>query len=168
MMDFPTRLFPPTLIAGLVIYAAITMLWLQPLVERRWAEKELIPQCEANLQHAENITPLPDNPRRRQLEALIKMYEDINLDQIPYLKQIIEMAKQELQAMQPSRLRISAIEKTSICACSIDKAFHDNHLQMSLHVASLRTHLPASIKAINKSAIANAQSGICGALPWKG
>lgn len=168
MMDLPFRLFPPALLAGLIIYLGITLLWLQPLVEQRWAEKELIPQCEANLQHAENSTPTPDNPRKRHLEGLINMYEESGMDKIPFVKQIIEMATQEIHVMQPKRLRVSAIERTGICSCSVDKSFADSHLQMMLHVASFRTHLPSSIKNINQSTIANAQSGICGALPWKG
>ena len=168
MFDLPFKLFPPALLAGLAIYVAVTMLWLQPLVESRWAEMELIPQCEVNLQHSENNTPLPDNPARYELQMMIEMYRQTGLDKLPYIKQIITMAEHKLQAMQPSRLRISAIEKSSICSCAVDKAFAKNHLQMTLHVASLRTHHPASIKAINQTAITSAKSGICGALPWKG
>ena len=167
MMDLPIRLFPPTLIGGLAIYAAIIMLWLQPIVETRMAEKYLIPQCKANLQHAEQTTPVPSNPKQRELEFVIRTYESSPLSQLPYMKDIINEAKRMLQNMQPTRPRISNIDRSNICGCAVDNALNQMGLKMTLHVASLRTHTPKSLKGIDRSILSIAGQGGCGALPWK-
>lgn len=142
MMELPTRLFPPALLAGLIIYGAVTMLWLQPIVERRLAEKHLIPQCEANLQYAENTTPPPNNEKFRQAQIVIQMYENSPLGNMPGFKEMLESAKRVVEQMRPQKLRISKIDRANICGCSVDTAFDDMGLKMTLHVASLRTHTP--------------------------
>jgi len=166
MLDLPTRLFPPALLGSLVVYGAVTFVWLQPIVENRLAEKHLIPQCEANLQHAEDSTPVPDDPKRRELEMVIRMYEGTGLGQIPMMGGMIDELKRQLQNMQPSRLRISKIDRSNICGCAVDNALEKLGLQMTLHVTSLRTHTPNALKSIDQSILAIAGQGTCGKLPW--
>lgn len=163
---FPTKIFPPALLGGITLYGLITMLWLQPLVEGRMAELKYIPQCEASLQKAEASTPPPDNPRRRELEMVLRMYEGTGLSQLPYVREIIEMARQELTRLQSKQFRTSSIDRTSLCACAVDTVFENNHLRMTLHVASLRTHVPKALKSMNRSVMAIAASGQCGKLPF--
>lgn len=166
MMDLPVRLFPPALLGGLAIYAAITMLWLQPIIEQRMAEKHLIPQCQANLQHAENTTPVPTNSKQRELEFVLKTYENTPLGKLPYMRDMIEQAKRMLRDMQPQRLRISSIDRGKICGCAVDNAFEALGFKMTLHVASLRTHIPAALKSMNHNVLNIAASGQCGKLPF--
>lgn len=166
MMDLPVRLFPPALLGGLAIYAAITMLWLQPIIEQRMAEKHLVPQCQANLQHAENTVVIPDNPKRRELEFVIQTYENTPLGQLPYMRDMIEQAKRMLHDMQPQRPRISHIDRSNICGCAVDNALDTLGFKMTLHVASLRTHTPNALKTIDQNILAIAGQGQCGALPW--
>jgi len=166
MLDLPFKLFPPALMAGTILYAAVTALWLQPLVEHRMAEKFLIPQCQVGLQTDEAATPLPENPKRRELELMITYYKRLGLDQLPFVTEAIEMLKAETEAMRPKRLRISSGKRNSICACSVEKAFSKAFTPMLLYVASLRTHEPASVTRLSQSALRIARSGDCGALPW--
>lgn len=163
-----TRLFPAALIGGLALYVLATMLWLQPLVESRMAEKHLIPACEAALESDQESTPLPDNPERYQLEMTIRMLEDMGADQIPIFREQLQNARRMLRAMQPTRLRISNIERSTICGCGSDMAFESLGLAMILHVASARTYNPSKINALPQSTLSYARSGECGALPWKG
>ncbi len=44
MTDLPFRFLPPALLAGAALYGLVCILWLQPLVEGRMADKMLIPQ----------------------------------------------------------------------------------------------------------------------------
>lgn len=165
MFDFlPTKILPPALLGGVLIYGLVCLVWLQPLVESRLAELTYIPQCETDLHKAEAAAPVPDNPRRRELELLIDMYEKTNLDQLPFVSEALEFAKRELAAMQPKRLRTSRIELNGICSCSVDKVFADHHLKMTLAVASLRTHVPAFLKSMNRNVLAIAASGTCGSM----
>jgi len=165
MMDFPARLFPPALLGSLAVYGTVTFIWLQPIVENRMAEKHLIPQCEVNLQQAENATPIPDDPKRRELEMLIRMYE--TMGRVPMLDGIVDELKRQLQYMQPSRMRISSIDRTNICGCAVDNALEDLGLKMTLHVGSLRTHTPKALNSIDQTVLSIAGSGQCGNLPWK-
>lgn len=165
MIDLPARLLPPALLGGLAVYGAVTLVWLQPIVETRMAEKHLIPKCEVNLQHAEDSVPVPDDPKRRELEMLIAMYE--SMGRIPMLDGIVDELKRQLQYMKPSRIRISNIDRTNICGCAVDNALDGLGLKMTLHVASLRTHTPNALKAIDKHVLSIAGQGQCGKLPWK-
>ena len=167
MMDFPFKLFDPAILVGGILYGLICLLWLQPLVEFRMAEKLLIPHCKKNLEHMESSAPVPRNDKRQELEMIIEMYERTGMGQIPYVGDIIEMARGKLEAMQPKQYRSSKIERTSICGCSVDKAFAQVQFPMTLHVASLRTHTPSSIKTLKQSIVSIAASGTCGFLPWK-
>lgn len=163
-----TRLFPVAMVGGLALYVLATILWLQPLVENRTAEKHLIPACEAALENDQESTPLPDNPERYQLEMTIGMLEDMGADRIPILREQLQVARRMLQAMQPTRLRISNIERGSVCSCASDKAFESLGFSMTLHVASARTYNPSKINALSQTTLSYARSGECGALPWKG
>ncbi|MBM1556236.1 MiAMP1 family antimicrobial peptide [Sulfitobacter mediterraneus] len=163
-----TRLFPAALLGGLALYLLATMLWLQPLVERRMAEKQLTPACEVALETEQESTPLPENPQRFQLEMTIRMLEDLGADQIPILREQLQFARQKLQAMSPRRLRITNIERGTICGCSADKAFGALGFGMTFHVASARTYTSTKINSLPQSTLAFAQSGQCGDLPWKG
>ncbi|EFO34077.1 hypothetical protein TRICHSKD4_0566 [Roseibium sp. TrichSKD4] len=167
MMELPARLFPPALLAGLIVYGAATMLWLQPIVEKRLAEKRLIPQCEASLQYAEKTTSPPNNEKFRQAQIVIQMYENSPLGNMPGVKESLEAAKRMVEQMRPQKFRMSKIDRSSICGCAVDTAFDGMGLKMTLHVASLRTHTPKSLGSIDQNIMAIASNGQCGALPWK-
>ncbi len=162
-----TKLFPAAMLGGLALYMLATMLWLQPLVESRMATKYLIPACEIALESDQETTPLPNNSNRLQLEMTITMLEGMGADQIPFLREQLQAARRMLQRMQPKRLRISTIERSSICGCGSDKAFQSLGLKMTLHVASARTYFPSQINALPQTTLSYARSGECGALPWK-
>lgn len=167
MFDIPTRLFPPALLGGLIVYGAIILLWLQPIIEERLAEKHLIPQCKANLEHTENTTPIPTNPKRRELEMVLRTYEASPFAQLPYVREMIINAKRMLRDMEPTRPRISNIDRSNICGCSVDNALEALGPKMTLHVASLRTHTPNALKSIDQNILSIAAQGKCGDLPWK-
>lgn len=166
-----TRLFPAAMVGGLALYTVASMLWLQPVVERRMAEKYLIPSCEAGLAQSENTTPIPRNPERDQLEAYIQLLQDSPFGQIEVVSNQLWLARERLRAMKPTRLRISGVERTSVCSCAADKAFEAISFPgMTLHVASARTYNPSSVQrdTLEQSARSFAMSGQCGDLPWKG
>nr|WP_306266998.1 hypothetical protein [Pararhizobium sp. IMCC3301] len=164
MFDFlPTKIIPPALLGSMLLYGLICMLWLQPLVESRMAELTYVPQCEANLKNAEASTPLPDNPRQRELELLIRMYEQSGLERLPYVREIIQIARTEMEQLKPKRFRSSHIQINGICACAVENIFAENHLKMALSVASLRTHIPAFLKSMDRNLLSVAASGTCGA-----
>lgn len=163
---FPSRLFPPALLAGLTLYGLVTMFWLQPVVERRMAEFHLVPACEAALETEQETTPLPEDPRRLELQMTIEMLESMGADQIPILREQLQAARRMLRQMSPTRLRVSGIERTGICSCSVDTAFERMGLKMTLHVATARTYQPTQVRALPQSTLAIARSGQCGALPW--
>ena len=163
-----TRLFPVAMVGGLALYVLATILWLQPIVENRMAEKHLIPACEAALENDQESTPLPDNPERYQLEMTIGMLEDMGADQIPILREQLQVARRMLQTMQPTRLRISNAERGSVCSCASDKTFESLGFSMTLHVSSARTYTPSKITNLLQTTLSFARSGECGALPWKG
>ena len=167
MMDLPVRLFPPALLGGLAVYSSVTVLWLQPIVEKRLAARHFIPRCEAQLQYAENTAPVPDNPKRRGLETMLRILKKTPLGEIPEVGETLEEVKELSEAMRPSRLRISHIDRSNICGCAIDKALGDLGMRMTLHVASLRTHTPRALAAIDQNVLAIAGQGQCGKLPWK-
>ena len=166
MLELPTRLFPPALLAGLIIYAAITVIWLQPMVETRLAEKHFIPKCEANLLQAANAAPLPNNERYRQAQALIDAYENSPFADMPGIKESIETARRIIEQMRPEPIRISQIDRSNICGCATDIALEDLGAKMTLHVASLRTHMPNALKSIDQAILTNAGQGQCGELPF--
>ena len=166
MLELPTRLFPPALLAGLVIYAAITMIWLQPIVETRLAEKHFIPQCEANLLQAAHDAPLPKNDKYRQAQALIDAYENSPLADMPGIKESIETARRIIEQMRPEPIRISKIDRSNICGCATQIALENLGLKMTLYVASLRTHTPNALESIDQNILANARQGQCGELPF--
>lgn len=162
-----TKLFPAAMVGGLVLYLLATMLWLQPLVESRMAEKYLIPSCEANLATSESTTPVKIDSRRGELQMLIRMLEDSGLAALPMIQSQIDMARSQLRAMSPSRLRITSVERASACSCAADKAFEAIHFPtMTLHVATARTYTPAAVNNLDQSTRTVALSGQCGALPW--
>lgn len=163
-----TRLFPVAMVGGLALYMLATLLWLQPLVERRMAEKHLIPACGLALENEQESVPLPENPRRFELEMTIDMLEAMGADQIPLLREQLQAARRQLRAMTPTRLRISNIDRSNICGCASDKAFEALGLAMTLHVASARTYIPSRINALPQTTLSHARSGQCGNLPWKG
>ncbi|MEO1749314.1 MAG: hypothetical protein AAFR27_11985 [Pseudomonadota bacterium] len=166
MLELPNRLFPPALLAGLIIYAAITMIWLQPIVETRLAEKHFIPQCEANLLQAAHAAPLPNEDKYRQAQALIDAYENSPLAELPGIKESIEAARRIIEQMRPEAIRISKIDRSNICGCATDIALESLGLKMTLHVASLRTHMPNALKSIDQAILTNAGRGQCGELPF--
>jgi len=167
MLDFlPAKIFPPALLGGIVTYGLIVMLWLQPLVESRMAIKTFIPQCETNLNKIEVTKPAPNNSKRLQFQMMMEMFKGSGLNKIPMISQSLEVAKRQLQAIQPKQYRSSLIERTSVCSCSVDKAFAEYQLRMTLHVASLRTHVPNALKSMNQTVLNIAASGQCGKLPF--
>lgn len=162
-----TKLFPAAMMGGLALYLLATILWLQPLVESRMADKYLIPFCETELETSENTSPVRVDPRRGELEMLIRMLEDSGLAGLPMIRSQIEMARSQLRAMSPSRLRITSVERSSTCSCAADKAFEEVHFPtMTMHVASARTYTPAAVKSLEQSTRAIAFTGQCGTLPW--
>lgn len=167
MTDLPYKLFPPALLAGVALYGLVCMLWLQPLVEGRMAEKALIPQCEEFLREARETASGPRDQKRRELETLIALYDRMGLSQVPYVQDMIEVMRQRSGAGRADDFRVSGIEGRSLCACAVDKAFAEAHLAMTLHVASLRTHAPAAVRTLDRTVIAALQSGLCGPLPWR-
>lgn len=164
------RLFPAAMVGGVAVYALVTLIWLQPLVERRMAEKYLIPACEAGLQHSEGNTPVPVNPRRHELEMLIQMLEGMDLDKIPAIRMQLDEARRQLRAMRESRRPFSGIERNTTCGCAVNKAYETIRFpQMLIHVASGRTYNPTNVQraALEQSTLQFALSGQCGDLPWK-
>lgn len=167
MFDLPFKLFPPALLAGVSIWGLASVLWMQPLVEERMAEKVLIPQCEASLLKAERAIPAPPpDPRKAQIKILETIFDEGGWGRVPIIEKTIAMTKNQIDATSPKRLRSSKIERDGVCACSVDKAFSDAFYPMALHVASLRTHVPSEVRTLDKTVLAVAASGACGAVPW--
>lgn len=164
------RLFPAAMAGGLAIYTLIVLLWLQPLVENRMAEKYLIPACEAGLQNSERSTPVQVDPRRHQLEAYIRMMETSGMDQIPGMQIILEQARAELRALKISRRPFSSVERNTTCGCAVNNAYEAiSFPQMLMHVSTGRTYNPTQVHraSLEQSTLQYALSGQCGALPWK-
>lgn len=164
------RLFPTAMAGGLVIYAVVTLIWLQPLVESRMAEKFLVPACEAGLQISERSTPEPVNPRRTELETYIRVMEASGMDQIPGMQILMQQVRAELRALKTSRRSFSNIERNTTCGCAVNRAYEAiNFPQMLLHVASARTYNPTQVqrRTLEQSTLQYALSGQCGSLPWK-
>ncbi len=165
MFDFlPTKIIPPALLGGIVVYGLICIVWLQPLVEARMAELVYIPQCEANLHRVEAQRREPVDRRKQELDFVLEMFKGTGLEQIPMVSQGLEVARRQIEATSPKRLRTSRIERNNVCACAVDQVFGDNHLKMTLSVASLRTHIPAFLKSMHRNVGSVAASRTCGGL----
>lgn len=164
MFDLPFKLFPLALLAGVSIWGLASVLWLQPLVEERMAEKTLIPRCEVNLLKAERAVHVPVDPRASELEILKQILRGTGLDEIPVIDDTIEIIEGQVEATSPKRLRSSKIERDGACSCAVDTAFSDSFYPMALHVASLRTHTPTFMRSLDSTVLAIATSRPCGGL----
>lgn len=164
-----TRLFPASMLGGLALYLVITMLWLQPLVERRMADLHLIPACEAALAFDEASTPEPRNQAQAETEMALKLLDvftrQSGLDQVPGVTDTLDAVEGVVEGVTPKQPRVSTIDRGSVCGCSVDKAFAELGFAMTLHVASARSYSGTKIDTLPQSTLAVAQSGQCGALP---
>lgn len=166
-----TRLFPPAMLGGIALYLLVTLIWLQPLVERRMAEIQLIPTCEAALvrDHADATRSKSQSKPDAQiaLDILDQIFRETGLDQLPAVDDTLDMARQVAEDNKPASPRMSAFDTSSVCGCSVDRAYSDLGFALTLHVASARTYSSTRTNALPQSVLSNAHSGQCGALPWK-
>lgn len=166
-----TRLFPASLLGGLALYLLVTMLWLQPLVERRMAALHLVPACETALVQDRANTPAPRNQAQAEADITVQildmLFKGTGLDQIPEIDQTMDVARGVVEGMTPKQPRISQIDKDSVCGCSVDQTFSDLGFAMTLHVASARSYADARVVSLPQNTFAIARSGQCGELPWR-
>ncbi len=161
MFDLPFKLFPPALLGGLAIYGAVTVLWLQPIVESRMAEKHLIPQCRAVLHQKDTARVQQPDPERDAAKMLLRVFKETGMDQLPGVSESLELGEKILDAKNPKRLRRSSIVHASICACAVDTSFEEVGWAMTLYVASARSHVPASIRQLSHTIQSRAHSSRC-------
>ncbi|MBS7537749.1 hypothetical protein [Ancylobacter lacus] len=147
MLDIPFKIFPPALLAGLLLYAGITALWLQPLVERRLADRVYIPQCEAGLIKAQSRARAEQDGKRNAARQMMDMFRSSPLGQFPGFNEMMEQGRVLAEAGVPE-LPSAGIDHSSRCACAVSSAFDAARLPMLLHVMSLRTYQPAALTAL--------------------
>ncbi|RDJ21077.1 hypothetical protein DWF00_07610 [Bosea caraganae] len=145
MFDFPFKALPAPLLAGLLFYAAICALWLQPLVERRMAEKTFIPQCEARsiAVQAERRQEVDSEARRKK--SILDQFARSPLAQLPFMKETLDIAEAEIAKSVPKIPRLRAVDHSSRCACAVTTAFDAIRFPMLLHVMSARVYAPAQL-----------------------
>lgn len=163
MFDFLFRFVPPALAGGLALYGVATVLWLQPLVETRLAERHLIPACEAALTHAQTATPAPADQAQAGLDIGRRLLNDLGLGDLPGVEDTFETLEDLTQDMIPQAPRRSTFERDTICGCATETAFDHAGWAMTLHVASARTHTPPAITTLPHTVATIATSGQCGA-----
>lgn len=147
MLDLPFKILPPAALAGLLLYAAVTALWTQPLVERRLTEKVYLPQCTADLAMAKAGGQQLADAERQQKLTLLNALRNSPWAQLPGVRETIRMLELALEpelALPPSQ----AAERGSPCGCAVSLAFDGIRLPMLLHVMTARLYQPAELQAL--------------------
>lgn len=161
MFDFPFKALPAPLLAGLLLYAAICALWLQPLVERRMAAKTFIPQCEARsvAGQAERKQEVDDERQRKR--SILDRYKQSPIRDLPFVKEAIEIAEAEIAKSLPKIPQLTAVDHSSRCACAVTTAFDAIRFPMLLHVMSARVYAPAPLGTMPSSIDGLANANEC-------
>lgn len=148
MFDF-FRIFPPALQVGVILYAAVCYVWLQPLVEGRLAEKLLIPKCIAHQDAKERSEPA--RPDKTDPGSIL----DIIIPELPeeYRRtfgDIVERTKRMHDDLRPARPQIRAATACGVAVASeLDKA----NIPMFFHVMSMRAFTPRAVTALHEGTV---------------
>lgn len=162
MLDSLFKLLPPSLLFGVVLYAGVCSLWLQPLIERRLAEKVYVPQCEARVLEARASALDEVHQERRRKQSAVDLYKDLlgDLGELPVFEQITEMVEEAAGDQVSSGLRSAS--SGSPCGCAAAAAFESIRMPMLLHVMSVRSYAPAALQSLPQTLAGIAASGQCG------
>lgn len=148
MFDLPFKLFPPALLAGLLLYAGITALWLQPLVQDRLAARHLIPRCEAGLIAARSQEATRQQEEKHRRNRALDLYRNSPLGQLPFARDALDQVEQLMRDSVPALPVSTPIDHSSRCACAVTSAFEAMRIPMLRHVMSLRSYRPAELDAL--------------------
>lgn len=159
MLDMPFKALPAPLLVGLLIYAAICSLWLQPLVERRLAAKIYIPACEADAMQSHADEARNAGREIALQESLLQQLLQNPLAQFPGIREQIAEARR-LVAEKRARL-VRPPDHSSRCACAVGSAFGELGVPMLLHVMSARVFVPRELSTLQHSIRQQAGSAAC-------
>ncbi|SMD14984.1 hypothetical protein [Rhizobium sp. RU36D] len=164
MYELITKICPPSLLAGIVLYGLACALWFQPLVERRLATKTMIPQCETIMRN----TLTNDNRAMRheynRQRAALDVYRRLtgNLSDIPFMDTINDLVEDLAPPELPPIAVPNEIDTSTVCGCAVAGAFDAIRFPMLLHVMRLRAYQPAALQTLPHVAAGLARSGQCG------
>lgn len=153
MLDPLPRALPPVLLLGLMAYAAVTALWLQPVVEQRLAERTYIPLCEAHLRENKDIadaeTRAAQDRQRQSLDILRQLERDFGMP-LPGMGYFDDVLEQTI--LPPSSKKARSLV-ASPCGCAAGAAFDAIKLNMLLHVMSARLYRPGALETLPASVL---------------
>ncbi|WP_127599590.1 hypothetical protein [Nitratireductor alexandrii] len=164
MWDTLFKLLPPPVLLGLVIYSAVTFLWLQPLIERRMADLIYIPQCERG--DLPKIVSRRPDPAPPVIQGPLPDGSVIPMPPAPPVEpplgvQIISGLKDLLRG-DDNPYSVPAGAAGSICGCSVALAFDSVFWRSHIHVMSLRTYTPRAIRHFDERVAQARATGLCG------
>lgn len=160
MWDFIFKYVPPPLLLGLIVYSCVTFLWLQPLVERRMADRIYVPQCEAGTLPSAS-PPQSSPPSTAPLADNAPAPVPVPVVKLPLGVQIVAALKDMLGADGTYSVPAGALTANP-CLCSVSVAFDSVFWRSHIHVMSLRTYTPRAIEHFGERVAQVLGSGICG------
>ena len=164
MIETPFRVLPPPLLFGLLVYAAVCALWLQPAIEHRLTERVLVPQCEALLREADeallNGRAQERTSKQRQVDSYLEAMRRAFGDN-PLIGIIADQATIAAEAALPDVAPSKRGKSSSLCGCGSYTALDSIRLWMLAHVMTGRLYHPAPLESLPLDAARNASSGQC-------
>ena len=143
MLELISRLIPPPLLLGLLIWGLICAIWLQPAVEKRQAA-QYVAQCEAG-----DLPKLP-SPKTVSDEA------PSSSDPLPETPVAVPLSVQivsELRGMlreERSAVPLPYQAGGSECEIAVDAALTRLFWQNLFHVMSLRQYTPRPLQHVDQ------------------
>ena len=160
MWEVLSKIVPPPVLAGFLIYTAVTAIWLQPIVETRISEIKLIPACKADrLPKVAAIPPMPEN--RVEGEIVNGVQREVS-GSLPLGIQIMMGLKGMMGSDYDPYGKYVRRSGGDACLCSVSLAFDTVYWKHLGHVMTLRFYTPYAIKHLDERVSANLASGHCG------
>lgn len=154
MWEIIAKLIPPPLLLGLLLYALICFLWLQPLNEERMAVA-FIKQCEAgDLPAIARSKPAPEKAAGDSLSSPAM--------EIPLSLQIIAELKSIVRD-ETAAVALPYEASGSACSCAVSRAFDRVFWPSLAHTMSVRTYTPRPIRYFDQYVAREMASGLCAA-----
>lgn len=153
MWEILAKIIPPPLLLGLLVYALVCFFWLQPTAEERMAGA-YIAQCEAG--HLPVIAkPTPAPTIRKEADGDVLPSVDVPVS-VQVLKELRSLLQDEV-----SDVALPYETAGSACGCAVSRSFDRVFWPHYLHVASLGSYTPRSIRHLDQYVAREMAAGSC-------